>query len=115
MSELEEQKINTLESVAETEIETAVEVSAAVRNIIESLIFASDEPISTKLIRLIVDDANKDIVNEDDKLKVNSEIIKRAVSQLNSGYDKAKSSFHIIEIAGGYAYATRHTFSSWVG
>ncbi len=92
--------------------EAAVETE--VRNIIEALIFASDEPMSARFIRSIVDDVNKDIPPAEQYV-VNAEIVKKAVGELNRGYGRMGSGFRIIEIAGGYTYATTEQFSSWVG
>ncbi|MFA6438598.1 MAG: SMC-Scp complex subunit ScpB [Bacteriovoracaceae bacterium] len=92
----------------------AVVVSTELKNIIEALIFASDEPMTTRFIRSIMDDVNKDLPPSG-HFVVNAEIIRKAVGDLNRGYGKMGSGFRIIEIAGGFTYATQDNFSSWVG
>ena len=102
-------------SDAQTDIKIVdVEVSTELKNIIEALIFASDEPMTVRFIRAIVDDVNKDIPPEQ-QLVLNAEIIRKAVADLNRGYGKLGSGFRIIEVAGGFVYATQEQFASWVG
>jgi segregation and condensation protein B len=91
-----------------------VEVSTELKNIIEALIFASDEPMTPRFIRSIMDDVNKDIPPAEHFI-VNADIIRKAVGDLNRGYGRLGSGFRIIEVAGGFAYATQEQFSSWVG
>ncbi|MFA6540293.1 MAG: SMC-Scp complex subunit ScpB [Bacteroidota bacterium] len=91
-----------------------VEISVEVKNIIEALIFASDEPVNARFIRSIFDEAGKELP-PDEQLTVNADVVKKAVAELNRGYAKAGSSFKILEIAGGYVHATQEQFSAWVG
>lgn len=91
-----------------------VEVTVEVRNIIEALIFASDEPMSVRMIRGLMDEVNKDRLPHE-QLAVNAEVIRRAVGELNKGYAKMGSGFRISEIAGGFVYTTLEHFASWVG
>lgn len=102
-------------SDAQTDIKVVeVEVSTELKNIIEALIFASDEPMTVRFIRAIVDDVNKDIPPEQ-QLVLNAEIIRKAVADLNRGYGRLGSGFRIIEVAGGFVFATQEQFASWVG
>ncbi len=89
-------------------------VSTELKNIIEALIFASDEPMTVRFIRSIMDDVNKDLPPAE-HLSVNADIIRKAVGDLNRGYGRMGSGFRIMEIAGGFTYATQENFSSWVG
>lgn len=91
-----------------------VVVSTELKNIIEALIFASDEPMTVRFIRSIMDEVNKDLPPAE-HYSVNAEIIRKAVGDLNRGYGKMGSGFRIIEIAGGFIHATQEQFSSWVG
>jgi segregation and condensation protein B len=89
-------------------------VSTELKNIIEALIFASDEPMTVRFIRSIMDDVNKDLPPAE-HYSVNADIIRKAVGDLNRGYGRMGSGFRIMEIAGGFTYATQENFSSWVG
>jgi len=105
------------EAQAEIKAEGIMEeivVSTELKNIIEALIFASDEPMTVRFLRAITDDVNKELPPAE-HLIVNAEIIRKAVADLNRGYGKMGSGFRIIEIAGGFTYATQEQFSSWVG
>lgn len=98
---------------AEVKTEEIV-VSTELKNIIEALIFASDEPMTVRFIRSIMDDVNKDLPPAEHYM-VNADIIRKAVGDLNRGYGRMGSGFRIIEVAGGFAHATQEQFSSWVG
>jgi len=91
-----------------------VEVSTEMKNIIEALIFANDEPMTVRFIRSIMDDVNKDLLPSEHFI-VNAEIIRKAVGDLNRGYGRMGSGFRIIEVAGGFVHATQEQFSLWVG
>jgi segregation and condensation protein B len=88
------------------------EEAAELQNIVEALIFASDEPISTKFIRQIIDEVNKDRV-EENRIRATTEGIKRAVAAINKAY--ADRAFHITPIAGGFVFATKSKYSVFVG
>ncbi|MBI2428927.1 MAG: SMC-Scp complex subunit ScpB [Ignavibacteriales bacterium] len=91
-----------------------IDVPVEVKNIIETLIFACDEPMTVRMIRGIVDEANKERLPHE-QLTVNAEIIRKAVGDLNRGYARLGSGFRIVEIAGGFIYATQEQFATWVG
>ncbi|HLP15848.1 MAG TPA: SMC-Scp complex subunit ScpB [Bacteroidota bacterium] len=88
------------------------EEAAELRAIVEALVFASDEPISAKFIRQIIEDVNRDRV-EGNRVRSTTEGIKRAVAAINRTY--ADRAFHIISIAGGFAFATKPKYSVFVG
>jgi segregation and condensation protein B len=80
--------------------------NAGLKNIVESIIFASQEEISSKQIKEILD-----------SFKIESRIaeIEEIIDALNIEYMKNDSAFEIIKIAGGYQYATRKKFAHFVG
>ncbi|MEW5798798.1 MAG: SMC-Scp complex subunit ScpB [Bacteroidota bacterium] len=96
--------------VAPVEIEVPVEV----KNIIEALIFACDEPMTVRMIRGIIEEANKERLPHE-QFVVNADVIRKAVADLNRGYGRLGSGFRIVEIAGGFVYATQEQFAAWVG
>ena len=81
-------------------------VSSEIINIIESLIFASDEEITIKEI--------KEIMNSF-KLEIEPEEIEETVEELNDRYEKNNNAFRIIQVAGGYTYSTRKEYAQYVG
>ncbi|MGD8781040.1 MAG: SMC-Scp complex subunit ScpB [Ignavibacteria bacterium] len=78
-------------------------------SIIESLIFASDEPITAKEIIKAI----KEIDGDD--IEIDPASVEEAVTSLNETYDKAECAFQIISIAEGYIHATRTEYSKYVG
>lgn len=81
-------------------------VSSEIINIIESLIFASDEEITIKEI--------KEIMNSF-KLEIEPEEIEETVEELNDRYEKNNNAFRIIQVAGGYTFSTRKEYAQYVG
>lgn len=80
--------------------------NAGLKNIVESIIFASQEEISSKQIKEILD-----------SFKIESRVaeIDEIIEALNIEYMKTDNAFEIIKIAGGYQFATRKKFAHFVG
>lgn len=79
------------------------------KNIIEALIFSSDEPLAnTEIIKAIkgLDGEDADITNED---------INSAVDLLNKEYESSGRAVKIVKIAGGYLFATREEYAKYIG
>lgn len=77
--------------------------------VIEALIFSSDDPISSQdLIKAI-----KGIDGED--IKITDEEIEETVREFNKKYEDESKSFRIIEIAGGFIFATRPEYAKYLG
>ena len=66
--------------------------------IIESLLFASDVPLTINKLKSIV--PNSDTKN-----------IKKCIDSLNENYDKSNSSLKIIDVANGYQLVTREEYA----
>lgn len=81
-------------------------VNNDIKNIIESLIFASEEQISSKQIREILSSFS---------IKTDVNKIEQAVDKLNEEYNESGNSFEIIKIAGGFQFATRKEYGVYVG
>jgi segregation and condensation protein B len=105
----------------------------SIKDIVEALIFASDEPLSAQEIRsLILDEPVRRIIPSDGaqaegdmfnppaeesakkKSLLDLEIIRQAVTNLNGEYESNERVFRIIEIAGGFQFATSPTVSMYV-
>ncbi len=80
--------------------------SDGIKNIVEALLFASDEELSLKDI--------KDIL---DSFKINVKIteIENLITELNNDYNNSASAFEIIKLAGGFQFATRKKYAHFVG
>jgi segregation and condensation protein B len=76
------------------------------KNIIEALIFASEEEISVKQIKEILDSENL-------KLSVNE--IEEIINILKEEYSSGKKGFELINVSGGFQFVTRKEYSKFVG
>ncbi|MFI5250922.1 MAG: SMC-Scp complex subunit ScpB [Bacteroidota bacterium] len=86
-------------------------ISESKRHIIEALLFASDEPLTTRqiidIMRSSEDGGPRLRLNEDDVLGI--------IRELNAEYVQAGRSFRIVHAAGGFQYATMPDFAVWLG
>ncbi|MGQ9798128.1 MAG: SMC-Scp complex subunit ScpB [Ignavibacterium sp.] len=79
------------------------------KNIIEALIFSSDEPLTNaEIIKAI-----KGIDGEDSE--ISSDDIISAVDLLNQEYETSGRAVKIVKIAGGYLFATREEYAKYIG
>jgi len=78
-------------------------------NIIEALIFSSDDPLSSSEIIKAV----KEI--DGDEVQINEEDIDNTVEIINNVYNDNNFSFRIIKVANGFLYATKPEFSKYIG
>ena len=72
-----------------------------VKRVVEALLFATDSPVTADRLRSIVD-------------SVGTEQIQNIIEQLNEEYEKEGRCFHIIEVGGGYQFATRPQYATWI-
>ena len=78
-------------------------------HIIEALIFSSDRPLSVKQI--------KDIINDEKETSgVTADIkhIEDSIAELKEKFRGDEYSFMLMEIAGGYRFATKKLYSTWL-
>ncbi len=83
------------------------EVVDDLAHIIESIVFASDEPLPVSTIKSVLDAART-------FGRVNPDMITGRISALNAKYDDEGTGFRIVEIANGFQYATRKEMAQWV-
>ncbi len=81
------------------------------RHVIEALLFASDEPLS---IRQIVDILGSP-EHEGPRFRMREEEVLAIIRELNAEYVQLGRSFRIIQLAGGYQFATMPEFAEWLG
>lgn len=79
------------------------------KSIIESLIFASDEPIPSSVIVKAI----KEIDGDDTEITASD--VDKSVIELNEKYSSTESSFKIVAIAEGYVFGTKHEYAKYVG
>lgn len=76
-------------------------------SVIEALIFASPEPITAdKLCELIA--------QGDEQLELEAEAIEPFVDKLNQRYEENGLAFNIENVAGGFTFATKKRYESWL-
>ncbi len=81
-------------------------VSSELRNIVESMIFASEEEITPRQIKEIIDKGG---------LRISVAEVEESVSSLNEEYRNGNKPFEILKIAGGYSFATRKEYGRFIG
>ncbi len=82
-----------------------------VREIVEALFFATDEPLT---IRQVMDIFNA--LEDGQKPRgISEEIILSTVQDLNEEYGRTGRAFRIARVAGGYQFATLPQFAVWLG
>lgn len=76
-------------------------------SVIESLIFASPDPISGEKLC--------DLIRQgEENLELESEAIEMFVDKLNQRYDENGMAFGIKRVGGGFTFATRKKYDSWL-
>lgn len=79
------------------------------QSIIEALIFSSDEPLSeSEIIRTI-----KGIDGED--AEISSQIVSEIINNLNAEYSNSGRAIRIVNVAGGFLFATKEEYSKYIG
>src|SRR5262249_27795408 len=86
-------------------------LSESKRHIVEALIFASDEPLTARQIQEILWSPE----NSGPRLRVKEDEIIGYIRELNAEYVHAGRSFRIIQVAGGFQFATMPEFAEWLG
>ncbi|MBK8980846.1 MAG: SMC-Scp complex subunit ScpB [Ignavibacteria bacterium] len=81
-------------------------ISSEIKNIVEALIFASEDEITTRQIKEIADSSGV-------RISVND--IEASINSLNEDYRTFNKSFEIIKIAGGYSFSTKKEYGRFVG
>jgi segregation and condensation protein B len=83
----------------------------SVKEIIEALLFATDEPLT---LRQMIDIFN--LLDEGERpRRINEETILAHIQELNQEYEQTGRSMRIVKVAGGYQFATLAKFAVWLG
>jgi len=81
------------------------------RHIVEALIFASDEPLTTRQIIEILGSTE----SAGPRIRMKEDEVLGIIREMNGEYVAQGRSFRIIQIAGGFQYATMPDFAEWLG
>lgn len=87
------------------------QISDNKHHVIEALIFGSDEPLTARQIREIMGSSE----NAGPRLRVSEDDVLGIIRELNAEYVRAGTSFRIIQVAGGFQFATMPDFAEWLG
>lgn len=71
------------------------------KNIVESLLFVAEEPLSLERLKKALGQAD-------------SAQISAAIAALQADYDSRKGGFYLAEVAGGYQFRTRPEYTVWI-
>ncbi len=72
-----------------------------IKNIIESLLFVAEDPLTIDSIKKVLDSTD-------------SNAIRNVLNELSSEYEARKGGFFLREVAGGYQIRTRPEYSQWI-
>jgi segregation and condensation protein B len=72
-----------------------------IKNIIESLLFASEDPLTLERMRQVLP-------------MTSSQEIRQALAELSEAYDQRGGGFFLKEVAGGYQLRTRPEYAEWI-
>jgi len=95
-----------------TNVAVVLQVPTSVRALIEALIFGAREPLSVRQIQALYEDQG---TSGGELRKIDYEEINRSVEDLNAEYSSADRPYRIIQIAGGYQFATLPLYAEWLG
>ncbi len=79
--------------------------------VVEALLFATDEPLSLRLISDILSETS----GTDAGRHVSPEAVLGLVEELNREYSKNSRAFRVVKVAGGYQFATQPQYGVWLG
>jgi segregation and condensation protein B len=81
------------------------------KSVVEALIFAADEPVTLKQLEAIFNESTEN--GQPPKVRV--EEIRDAIAALNEEYNQQRRAYRIIQVGGGFEFATRQEYAEWVG
>jgi segregation and condensation protein B len=81
------------------------------KEILEALFFASDEPLTLKQVNEILGDLDEN----DRPRRISEESILKAIEEINNELEETHRAFHVVKVAGGYQFATLPRFAHWLG
>jgi segregation and condensation protein B len=79
--------------------------------VLESLLFATDEPLSLSQLGDIIGM----LAAEGEIRRPSEDTLLRTIDEMNRVYDESGRAFHVVKVAGGYQFATRPEYGVWLG
>ena len=88
-----------------------LQIPTSLKSLIEGLVFAAKEPLTVKQLKDIYEgDGPQSYLRQ-----LELDEIEASISELNAEYEKGEKPYRIIQIAGGYQFATSASYSGWIG
>lgn len=81
------------------------------KEILEALFFASDEPLTLNQVNEILGELDEN----DRPRKISEESVLKAIDELNNEFEFTNRTIRIVKVAGGYQFATLPKFAHWLG
>ena len=81
------------------------------KEILEALFFATDEPLTFKQVNEILAELDQAYRPR----RISEESITKAVDELNKELEETNRVFRIVKVAGGYQFATLPKYAHWLG
>jgi segregation and condensation protein B len=81
------------------------------KEILEALFFASDEPLTLRQVNEILGELDEN----DRPRRISEESILKAIDELNSEFEFTNRAIRVVKVAGGYQFATLPKFAHWLG
>ncbi len=96
-----------------TTLQTAptLEIPATLKELVEALIFAAEEPLTAKQVKTIYEAS----AQEGEERRIEAAVIQEIIAELNEEFRNASKPYRIIQIAGGYQFATLPDYAGWLG
>ncbi|MEK6651280.1 MAG: SMC-Scp complex subunit ScpB [Bacteroidota bacterium] len=101
------------QTTAVAEAPKVLEVPGTMKALIETLIFAAEEPLSVKQLKAIYEYSAPPGSGVERKL--DADTIRSIVQELNTEYRSADRPYRIVPIAGGFQFSTLKEYADWLG
>jgi segregation and condensation protein B len=89
-----------------------LKIPTTFKALVEALIFAAQEPLSLNQIRSIYQGEGP---RSDESKHIEPEAVRQIITDLNKEYAKQDRPYRIVQIAGGYQFATSSEYAEWLG
>ncbi|MCX6135535.1 MAG: SMC-Scp complex subunit ScpB [Ignavibacteriales bacterium] len=100
------------ETITTTQPGAMLQVPTSVRSLVEALIFGAREPLTVRQIQALYEDQGTEGA---EPRKISYDEIAQVVEELNAEYTSSDKPFRVIQIAGGYQFATLPAYAEWLG
>jgi segregation and condensation protein B len=91
---------------------TELKIPTTFKALVEALIFAAEEPLSLNQIRSVYQGEN---LRNAESRQIEPETIRQIITDLNKEYSRQDRPYRIVQIAGGYQFATSSEYAEWLG